>query len=70
MDTSALKKSALIIATLNSFITPFMGSSINIALPAIEKALRVDAVLLIWIATAYLLAVAISLVPFGRLADI
>ena len=70
MEPSALKKSALIIATLNSFITPFMGSSINIALPAIEKELQVDAVLLSWIATAYLLAVAVSLVPFGKLADI
>ena len=70
MDTSSLKKSALIIATLNSFITPFMGSSINIALPAIEKEFHVDAVLLSWIATAYLLAVVVSLVPFGRFADI
>lgn len=67
---AALKKSALVIATLNSFITPFMGSSVNIALPAIEKELHVDAVLLSWIATAYLLAVAVALVPFGRLADI
>ena len=70
MDNNALKKSALIIAVLNSFITPFMGSSINIALPAIGKDFKVDAVLLSWIATAYLLAVAVSLVPFGRLADI
>ena len=70
IDTDALKKSALIIATLNSFITPFMGSAVNIALPAIGKELQVDAVLLSWIATAYLLAVAVSLVPFGRLADI
>ncbi|MDY7038041.1 MAG: MFS transporter [Thermodesulfobacteriota bacterium] len=69
-DVGAMKKSALIIATLNSFITPFMGSSINIALPAIEKEFHVDAVLLSWIATAYLLAVAVSLVPFGRFADI
>ena len=42
----------------------------NIALPAIEKEFHVDAVLLSWIATAYLLAVAVSLVPFGRVADI
>jgi EmrB/QacA subfamily drug resistance transporter len=70
MNNAALKKSALIIATLNSFITPFMGSSVNIALPAIEKEFHMDAVLLSWIATAYLLAVAVSLVPFGRLADI
>jgi EmrB/QacA subfamily drug resistance transporter len=69
-DVSKIKRSALVIATLNSFITPFMGSAVNIALPAIGKDLHVDAVLLSWIATAYLLAVAVSLVPFGRLADI
>ncbi len=69
-DDAALKKSALIIATLNSFITPFMASAVNIALPAIGKELSVDAVLLSWMATAYLLALAVSLVPFGRLADI
>ena len=69
-DDAELKRSALIIATLNSFITPFMGSAVNIALPAIGKELHVDAVLLSWMATAYLLALAVSLVPFGRLADI
>jgi EmrB/QacA subfamily drug resistance transporter len=47
-----------------------MGSSINIALPSIGKQFQVDAVLLSWVATSYLLAAAISLVPFGRLADI
>jgi EmrB/QacA subfamily drug resistance transporter len=73
MDTKALKalrKSALIIAVLDSFIMPFMGSAVSIALPAIEKDLNVDAVLLTWIPTAYLLALAIFMVPFGRLADI
>jgi EmrB/QacA subfamily drug resistance transporter len=70
LNNDKIKKSALIIATLNSFITPFMGSSVNIALPAIEKEFKVDAVILSWIATAYLLAVAVSLVPFGRIADI
>lgn len=70
METAALKKPALVIAVLNSFITPFMGSSINIALPAIGKELEVDAVLLSWIATSYLLAIAVALVPSGRLGDI
>jgi len=70
MDSDKLKKTALIISVLNSFITPFMGSSINIALPAIERDFHVDAVLLSWIATSYLLAVAVFLVPSGRLADI
>ena len=67
---AAVKKSALIVAAASAFITPFMGSSINIALPSIQRDLQIDAVLLSWIATAYLLAAAVCLVPFGRLADI
>jgi len=70
MNNASIKKSALIVATLSSFITPFMGSSINIALPSIGKEFQIDAVLLSWVATSYLLAAAVSLVPFGRLADI
>jgi EmrB/QacA subfamily drug resistance transporter len=70
MDNKATRSTALIIASLSSFITPFMGSSINIALPVIGKEFQTDAVLLSWVATAYLLAAAISLVPFGKLADI
>ena len=70
MNNNVTKRSALIVATSSSFLTPFMGSSINIALPSIQKEFNLDAVLLSWIATSYLLAAAISLVPFGRLADI
>jgi EmrB/QacA subfamily drug resistance transporter len=69
IDTG-MKRSTLIIATLSSFTTPFMGSAINLALPSIGKEFQIDAVLLSWVATSYLLAAAISLVPFGRLADI
>jgi EmrB/QacA subfamily drug resistance transporter len=67
---AGMKRSALIIATLTSFTTPFMGSAINLALPSIGREFQIDAVVLSWIATSYLLAAAISLVPFGRLADI
>jgi EmrB/QacA subfamily drug resistance transporter len=69
-SSKAIKRSALIISTLNSLIMPFMGSAVSIALPAIEKELNVDAVLLTWISTSYLLALAVFMVPFGRLADI
>jgi EmrB/QacA subfamily drug resistance transporter len=61
---------ALIIAGLASFLAPFMGSSINIALPSIGRQFGADAMTLSWVATGYLLAAAIFLVPFGRLADI
>ena len=64
------KRTALLIATLSSFLTPFMGSSVNIALPSIGKEFAMDAVLLSWVATAYLLAAAMFLVPFGKIADI
>ena len=64
------KQFILIVASLASFITAFMGSSINIALPALGEEFRIDAVLLSWISTSYLLAAAISLVPAGRLADL
>jgi EmrB/QacA subfamily drug resistance transporter len=70
VDNAADKRIALLIATLSSFLTPFMGSAVNIALPSIGQELAVDAVLLSWVATSYLLAAAMFLVPFGRLADI
>jgi len=70
MSNDASKGYVLIAATLGAFITPFMGSSINVALPSIGKELEMDAVLLGWVATSYLIAAAMFLVPFGRIADI
>ena len=55
---------------LSSFLTPFMASSINVALPPIAEEFSMNAVVLSWVATSYLLASAAFLVPFGRLADI
>ena len=60
----------LLIACMSSFLTPFTGSSVNVALPTIGKRFALDAVTLSWVATAYLLAAAVFLVPFGRFADI
>ena len=64
------KRAALLVATLASFLTPFMGSSVNIALPSIGKEFLMDVVLMNWVATSYLLAAAMFLVPFGKIADI
>ena len=60
----------LLVATMASFLFPFMGSAVNIALPSIGRELSLDAITLGWIATAYLLTSATLLVPFGRIADI
>jgi EmrB/QacA subfamily drug resistance transporter len=64
------KNVVLLIATMSSFLTPFTSSSVNIALPSIGIELSLNAVVLGWVATAYLLAAAMFLVPFGRIADI
>ncbi len=70
MKNTVNKRVALSIAMMASFLTPFMGSSINIAIPSIGREFAMDAVSLGWIATAYLLAASVFLVPFGRIADI
>lgn len=67
---SNYKTPALIIAIISSFLTPFMSSAINIALPAIGNEFLTNAILLSWIPTSFLLASAIFAVPFGRIADI
>jgi EmrB/QacA subfamily drug resistance transporter len=61
---------ALAVTTLASFLTPFMGSATNVALPAIGREMGQGALALSWVATAYLLSAAVFLVPFGKLADI
>ncbi len=62
--------SVLVIASISSFLTPFMGSSVNIALPAIGVSFGMDAVLIGWVTTAYIIASAVFLLPLGRASDI
>ena len=50
MDAS-IRIPALLVATLANFLTPFMSSAVNIALPAIGAEFGADAVLLSWIPT-------------------
>jgi len=69
-DNNVSKKSVLLVVTIASFLTPFMGSSMNIALPQIGREFEMDAVLLAWIPTSYLLSATVFLLPFGRIADI
>lgn len=60
----------LFVTTASSFLNPFMSSSINVALPVIGKAFSMNAILLSWVSTSFLLASAMFLVPFGRIGDI
>ncbi|MCX7834052.1 MAG: MFS transporter [Ignavibacteria bacterium] len=65
-----LNRDITIVTTLSSFMTAFMGSSINVALPVIGIEFNTSTILLSWLATAYLLTTAVLLVPIGRMTDI
>ncbi len=72
MNSSHLKAyrySVLAVVCLSAALVPFMGSSINLALPNIAVDLSMNAVALGWIITAFLLASAIFQIPLGRLGD-
>ncbi|PKL58652.1 MAG: MFS transporter, partial [Methanomicrobiales archaeon HGW-Methanomicrobiales-5] len=70
MDDNREKKIILLVASLASFLVPYTGSSITVALPAMASQFNADAVTLGWITSAYIVSAALFIVPFGRLADI
>lgn len=69
MDEKALQRITLLVVALSSFTTPLMLSAPNVAIPAIAQNLGADAVAVGWVSTAYLLASAVFLLPFGKVAD-
>ena len=64
------KRVILYAIIITSFINPFLGASINIALPAISEDFHMGAVGMSWVSMAFLLSSAVFLVPLGKLADI
>ncbi|MBI4965507.1 MAG: MFS transporter [Desulfomonile tiedjei] len=70
MGDHALRRAVLFVAITSSLLTPLMLSAVTVALPEIQKEFQLDAVLLTWISTAYLLSASVFLVPFGKASDI
>ena len=64
-----VRKAALTMVMLNAFTTPLMLSAANVALPRIAIDLNLDAVSLSWIPMAYLMASAVFILIFGKIAD-
>ena len=60
----------LLVVSIAYIMMPIIGMSINVALPAIGKALGIDAVMLGWVVTSLLLASGMFAIPSGRIADI
>jgi EmrB/QacA subfamily drug resistance transporter len=55
---------------LCGFLTPFIGSAVNLSLPIIGQELGINIVALGWVVTIFLMSSTVFLIPFGRLADI
>jgi EmrB/QacA subfamily drug resistance transporter len=70
MNWSKKQISIVAIVAITSFMGTFLISSINIALPAIERSFGLDAVTLSWVVTSFLLATAMFLLPVGRWGDL
>ena len=69
-EDKSFKKSLLLVTTFAAFLTPFLTSAVNLALPAIGRDLHATAIGLGWVISSFLLSSAIFLLPFGRLGDI
>jgi EmrB/QacA subfamily drug resistance transporter len=59
----------LALTSVGSFIVPFDGSVVSVALPSIGADLQLSFSASIWVQAAYLLTTAVLLIPVGRLAD-
>ncbi len=65
-----IKRSTLIVSTIACFLSPYLGSAVNVCLPAMQQDLSIDAVLLSWITTSYVLTNAMFALPLGKVSDI
>jgi len=70
MTERELKRSVLTVTAFASFLTPFMGSAVNLALPSIGEEFGLNAVTLNWIVSSYMLTTSMLLLPAGRAGDI
>jgi EmrB/QacA subfamily drug resistance transporter len=59
----------LALTSVGAFMAPLDGSIVAVALPAMGPALRLSFAASMWVQAAYLLAMAVLLIPLGRLAD-
>lgn len=66
----AQTKRILIAVMLSCFLGPFMGSSINVAIPAMVVSFKSSPEAMTWAVTAFLIGAAAALLPFGSLSDL
>jgi hypothetical protein len=68
-DAKAAEHVTLLAAATGGFLTPFMGSAVTLALPAIAAEFGLDAVSLGWVRSAFLRAASALLLPINSLVE-
>jgi len=68
-DLQARRWELLALTSVGAFMTPFDGAIVSVALPVMSPELNLSFAASMWVQAAYLLTVAVLLIPFGRLAD-
>lgn len=66
---NTIERNVLLMVFFNAFATPLMLSATNVALPNLANELQLTAVQLSWVPMIYLMAGAMFVLSFGRLAD-
>jgi EmrB/QacA subfamily drug resistance transporter len=64
------KNVLLFLIVLTSFINPFMGAAVNIALPQMASEFSMNTMHMGWVSMSFLLASVAVLLPIGKIADI
>ena len=59
----------LALTSVGAFMTPLDASIVAVALPKMGPLLNLSFVASLWVQAAYLLSIAVLLIPMGRLAD-
>ena len=59
----------LAVTSVGAFVTPLQAAIVAVALPAMGPALHLSFAAAIWVQAVFLLAMAVLLIPLGRLAD-
>lgn len=68
-DRNARNRLQIAIAIAYSLL-PLLSSSVTVALPKIGKEFSLDAIMLTWVSTAFLIPSVAFLLPFSRIADV
>ncbi len=65
-EDRSFKKSVLLVTTFAAFLTPFLASAVNLALPSIGKDLHANAIGLGWVISSFILSSAIFLIAIWK----